>query len=457
MGDAVSALRRAVELDPDSGIANYRLGSVLLLSGKAKEACSFLRAAARLDAGSSIAHVSLGQALLTIGETDEAESSLRTGIALDHKSYAGHSALARLMQRQGRFKEAAASFGEAARLMPDKAAPYFGITYSKRITEDDRDLIRQMEALLIGRGGSGKYRSLLSYSLGKAYDDLGEYGAAIAHFTEANRGELESRAKVGLVFNRERFVQTFDAIKQGYSRSLFSSIEEEENPTDRPVFIIGMIRSGTTLVEQLLASHPQIATAGELLFWRDRGRQFIRTGPNSMERERLAQDYRECLLSASPDSRYVVDKMPLNFLALGLIHRVFPRAKIIHCRRDPADTCLSIYVTPYGEGPEFAHHPANIRLAYEQYRQLMDHWEEVLPEGLILNVDYEELVSDREAASRRMIEFLGLDWDEACLAPGENRSPVHTPSMWQVRQPIYRTSIGRWQHYREWLPEFATL
>jgi hypothetical protein len=215
-----------------------------------------------------------------------------------------------------------------------------------------------------------------------------------------------------------------------------------------------MPRSGTTLVEQILSSHPEIAAGGELAFW---GEQASHFGMDARGRINLAwlnaaaRDYRALLNGVSPTARRVTDKRPQNFYFIGLIHSAFPRARIIHCRRHPVDTCLSIYFQNFAGKMDFAYDRGDLLSVYRQYLRLMAHWRNVLPINCFLEIQYEELVADREAIGQKMIKFCGLDWNDACLHSEHNRRPVRTASMWQARQPVYRTSVARWRHYEPWL------
>ena len=229
--------------------------------------------------------------------------------------------------------------------------------------------------------------------------------------------------------------------------------------SELPVLIVGMPRSGTTLVEQILSSHPEIAGGGELTFWGDKANALAVAGVALSEEaaHELAAKYLALLRRIGPAAHRVTDKMPQNYMHLGLIHMVFPRARTIHCRRDPIDTCLSIYFTHFGLMKDYAFERRGIIFFYEQYLSLMAHWRRVLPPDRFLEVDYEALVADPEPVTRRIIDFCGLDWDDACLRSENNPRVVSTASMWQARQRIYQTSVERWRRYEPWLGEFGRL
>ena len=220
-----------------------------------------------------------------------------------------------------------------------------------------------------------------------------------------------------------------------------------------------MIRSGTTLMEQIISSHCGVGAGGELPFWIERATGTVDpiTGPNAQLIKKLSDEYLDLLKGISPDTSRVTDKMPTNVMLLGFLHLVFPRAKIIHCRRNPIDTCLSIYVTPFGGKVNFAHDKQNITAYYQQYLRLCAHWRNVLPPEVFIEVDYEDIVHNREPVIRDVIEFCGLKWEDRCLTHEQNDSGINTPSMWQAKQPIYKTSLERWRNYEPWLGELLQL
>ena len=217
-----------------------------------------------------------------------------------------------------------------------------------------------------------------------------------------------------------------------------------------PVFIVGMPRSGTTLTEQILSSHPAVAAAGELPFWKARLSEWGLPAGGFPERGALskaADDCRVLMRRIGPQALRVTDKQPENFELLHLIRIALPDAPIIHCRRQPVDTCLSIYFSNFWGHQDYAFDRGNLVFQYRQYERLMDHWRSILPPDRFTEVDYEALIADREAETRRLIAFIGLEWNEACMAPERNLRSVKTASAWQTRQPVYKSSVERWRRY----------
>ncbi len=286
--------------------------------------------------------------------------------------------------------------------------------------------------------------------MGKIRDDQADYRAAILNFDAANRLECESRRldPMGLPVMVERAITRSREVTHSDAAASGSKL---------PVFIVGMPRSGTTLTEQILASHPKVMGGGEIDFWlRGSGK------PGTPDQDAV-RDYLALLNRLSFGAARVIDKMPFNFLFLDRIHRLFPNAPIVHCRRSPVDTALSIYFarfTPsanFAQISNFAYDRKDIVRAYRAYLRLMDHWRGALPPDRFLEIDYESLVSDPEAVARRLVAFCGLEWNKACLDFHRTSRPIGTASAWQARQPIYRGSVERWRNYEPWLGELREL
>jgi hypothetical protein len=221
-----------------------------------------------------------------------------------------------------------------------------------------------------------------------------------------------------------------------------------------------MPRSGTTLVEQIVSNHPLVAAGEELFFWSNRAASrgvAEATALTSAQGRALAADYISLLRRIGPSAARVTDKQTFNFQQLGLIHLLLPSARIIHCRRDPIDTCLSMYFTLFKGRMPFISDKGDLVFAYRQYSRIMQHWRSVLPADRFLEVDYEKLVADREAVTRRLIAFCGVDWHDSCLRPERNERAVTTASLWQARQPVFTTSVARWRRYEPWLGELRRL
>jgi tetratricopeptide (TPR) repeat protein len=446
--DAMAALRRAITLKPDLGSAYSRLGNLLQAQGKQDDAREcFLRARALMT---EPAEHDLEEAklLLSQGQTDDAKPLLRNVIALDPTNSLAHAILGDLLGQEGQFDEAAALLRTATELDPDRIGAWHNLTILTKVSEADRSLVETMEEMLKRAGRSDFDRALLHFALGKAYDDLRDNEPAIRHFDQANA--LERRT---LPFDRVAFSDSIDRIVETFTSELMAREAATPVSDELPALIVGMPRSGTTLVEQIISSHPLVAAGGELTFWTDQ-REMTAAGDAA---SRLGADYLALLRRIGPDSERVTDKNPFNFLHLGAIRLALPHARFIHVRRDPIDTCLSSYFTRFATPQPFAYDRGDLVFYYRQYERLMAYWRTLIPADRLLEIDYESLIANRETQTRRMIAFCGLRWDDACLAPESNPRLVRTASVWQARQPVYRTSVERWRRYEPWLGELNQL
>lgn len=458
--EARASFQAALRLAPDLVDAHFSLGMLLLSEGKRADGIAALRNARALQPRAVNIALRLAELVLDDGRVAEAEELLRQVISIDPTAGEAWRRLGRLLQQRGLFAEAVAAFEQAIVLQPKRTSPYLGLVTARIVSDADQPLLDRMSSLLREEGLADRERVNLHYALGKSFDDLGRYEAAMRQFDEANRIARQSLAATGRVIDRSRHVANIDRLIALFTPELFARSAALGSSSERPLLVVGMIRSGTTLAEQILSSHPAIAAGGELRFWGEHGALLseVESGAfGPVAASRLAQDYSTLLQAHSQDALRVTDKMPTNFFLAGLIHLVFPRARIIHCRRHPVDTCLSVYFTSYPNLPDFAHDRGNIVFYYQQYQRLMAHWRRVLPNECFMDIDYEELVTDRPQFARRMIGFCGLEWDDACLRHEDNSRVIQTPSLWQARQPVHTGSVARWRHYEQWLGEFAAL
>ena len=291
----------------------------------------------------------------------------------------------------------------------------------------------------------------LRFAIGKYFDDVGNFEQAFDSYRRAN--ELTKHHR--LPHDRRQLTQVFESTIGFHSGDWVNRVRHPSNPSSRPVFVVGMPRSGTSLAEQILASHPAVFGAGEIAYWKAVSGKVAATGgegqSSDIELCQMADDYLRLLAELSADELRVVDKMPSNFMHLGLIHAALPGARIIHMRRNPIDTCLSIYFQNFHRAHTYANDLEDLAHCYLEYLRIMQHWRAILPADAMLEVPYEELVADQETWSRRMVEFIGLPWDPACLEFHRTRRSVNTFSKWQVRQKISSASVERWRNYAPFL------
>jgi len=442
LGLAAESYRRAIDCEPELVEAHSELGILFLKSSDFNSALEVLRRASELSPSSAAGWFNLGLALIELRQLREARNALEKSVALDSSFGLAHALLGNVLQKLGGFEAAEQQLREAIALQPERVGAYVDLIRGRRMTEADRPWLKSLESLIrSGRLNMTDARAAF-YALGKGFEDLSEYEVAMGCYDQANRLALQlSRRR----FERDRYGERTDSIMARFSAELLHEGLSDACLDETPVFVVGMLRSGTTLVEQILSSHPEVYGAGELSFFLER------LDTPLSEIGSIGSDYVRRLQPASPGAKRIVDKMPHNYAAIGLIRLSLPNARIIHVQRTPADTCLSIYATPFLAAPEFGHDKSHIAFAYREYVRLMDYWRTVLPPSAILHVEYERLVEDQEAETRRMVEFSGLDWSESCLHPELNQRAIETPSRWQVRQPMYRSSIGRWRNFEPWM------
>ncbi|MGI9333971.1 MAG: sulfotransferase family protein, partial [Gammaproteobacteria bacterium] len=371
----------------------------------------------------------------------------------------------------GRAGRAAACFRRALSLERTYPGVSLNLARSKRFeAADDPDLVL-IRGLLGAKKPvfgqmSAEHRADVNFALAKCEEDLGRYERAFTHYAEANSLIHASLPAWGEAFDREQFAAGVDKLIAVFDQSLFDRLhrphDDEFEGSERSVLIVGMPRSGTSLVEQILASHPDVYGAGELSLLDSLSRKvraLVRADSNyplcvrAIDRNTvvsLGADYVRELVDIAPYAARVADKMPSNFLHLGLAALIAPRASLVHVERDAMDTCWSIYATQFGTGHEWAYDFDDIVFYYGEYRRLMAHWAEVLP-APVLALRYEDLVNEQEQRSRALVAHCGLDWDERCLDFHNTERRVSTASEWQVRQPMYKSSIARWRRYEDQL------
>jgi len=401
----------------------------------------------------------MAQALTGCGRGDEAEPHLRKAME-DHSTASMASGmLGYWYQARGRFAEAKNCFEHSLEINPHQSLSYYGWVQANRVTHDHRPLIEQALALTMDSSTPPEDAMYLHYVLGKGLADLGDFEGSMRHYDEANKSAFEQLLG-GVSFNRARYAESVDGTIATFQKEFFQRNRAIGSGNRIPIFVVGMMRSGTTLVEQILSSHTEVGAAGEVDFWLDEGPLLFDSAKRSVNLRAIgnaAKSYVGLLESISPGTLHVTDKMPQNFQMLGLIHLAFPKAPIIHIRRNPVDTCISIYTTAYQKSPAFAHDRDSIVFAYRQYQRLVAHWRKVLPKERFLDIDYEDLTGNPEPVIRRMVGFCGLSWESGCLQPQLNDRLVTTPSLWQVRQPMYRSAVERWRVYEPWLGPFRQL
>lgn len=350
-------------------------------------------------------------------------------------------------------------FREAIRLKPNYGEAFYNLSAVIKLRSDD-PIIEQIEDLLNTDGLSNVDRCFLHFAAGKLLDDVSYHDRAFNHYAKGN-------AEKGARYQRDLTEKFAEAMKQVYTADFLRERAADAYKTNLPVFIVGMPRSGTSLLEQILASHSKVHGAGEIsdivsiskAVEKHADRQvqypFALAETNQDILLGLAKSYIERMRKLAPGADRVINKMPLNFWHLGLIETMFSHAQIIHCRRDPLDTCLSCYFQNFTNGQDYAFDLEDLGHFYRLYDGMMDHWRTISPLP-ILEVNYEDLVSHTEAVTREILSFMGLEWEPACTQSHLTDRSVHTASRWQVRQPIYQTSRRRWRRYEDHISPLLT-
>lgn len=450
--EAETALRTAVATAPEDAGTWLELGNMYLVGRRFDAAVAALERATELAPDLAVAAINLGNALIETGRLDDAFASYRRALAADPENIEAHYNVFVVRRQQGDFATARQALDRVLELEPDHVEALAALGTLAKYAEEGEDAAR-MRRRLEGGALTAPQRMSLHFGLGKLYDDLGRYDEAFEQYRSGN--EIE-HARLG--FDRAAHARLIDRIRAVFDAEFLAARADWGAGSERPVFILGVPRSGTTLVEQILASHPQFHGAGELR----KLTEIAEALPVRLESEldypeaaaaldrgtalALAEEYLEALGTHAGEARRVSDKMPDNFLRLGLIAMLLPRARIIHCRRGALDACLSCYFQNFAGRHRFSTDLTDLGHYHHHYERLMAHWREVLP-GRVLEVDYEAIVAGLEEESRRLVEFCGLDWDPRCLAFHETERPVRTASQWQVRQPLFTTSAGRWRNY----------
>jgi tetratricopeptide (TPR) repeat protein len=460
-GEAVTQLQRAIAVERSNPTLLGNLGGLLNEANDPLPAIRYLREAIRLKPDHIEAIVSLAGALQTAGRIEEAGKQFDRALKLQPAHARALLGKATLAQKSGNTKAAIEGFRALRKYYPNEVSPLIQILLTDKVTPGLPEL-RQAELRVMNQLAK-RERSSLHYALAKAYDDLNRYDDAMANLMAAKSGAE--------VFDSNSHWHTYADLKNVFTSDFIRSRTGWGHESEVPVFIVGMPRSGTSLVEQIIASHPKAFGAGELndlgFLAATLGVKGVRADTSvdpdlikSLTASQLstaATKFLDGLLLRSPKAQRITDKMPHNYERLGLIALMFPKSRIIHCRRDPVDTCLSIFMQDFTFSHPYASDLRTLGEYYRAYVELMDHWRNVLPLS-ILEVDYERLVANTPSEVRRIVDFLGLKWDESCLNFHRTRRNVATSSHWQVRQPIYSSSIKRWQNYRTHLePLIAAL
>ena len=449
---ALKALQKTILLKPDHAEAYEALAPLMEDLGWREDALAIYRRAIELQPDKITLITAYSRALMTSNKVEEAEAVLKPLLDKYPEAPGLQAQFASVRLFQGDRKAAAEIAEGIIEKFPKTAGAHYTLAQAER-DGDHEARIAQIKAVLAAGVEEKEGESALEFALATRYEALKQHEEAFGHYIRANAKKRDALEERGVVYNREAEDARTDLMMKVYAGpEVFEGPVGSDSET--PVFIVGMPRSGTTLTEQILASHPKMAGAGELTAIGNAVKRmrdtlgYPRNPPTEKALKNIARLYLQRLREVDAEALRVTDKMPGNFNHIGLITRIFPKARIIHCRRNPVDNCLSCFVQNFGaEGLSWSFDLEDAAHQYREYHRLMAHWREVLPPGRMLEIDYEETVADLESQARKLVDFVGMEWDDSCLSFHEHKRAVITASHDQVRQPIYNTSVGRWKRY----------
>ena len=494
IGDAVAAgreFKRAIELDRTAPHSYYNLGLALKLAGRSYETYMTFKRAAELDPNFHDTYVQLWQQMRQllnwtdglpvlenglrihptstkmkmmvastygkVGWPEKAEQIYKEAAASDPTAGPHY---AHWLQEEGRFDESVPVLQAAIRHQPIQGQAYYNLAIAKCSEFDGTPLVDLILPLLENEHIGEEGRMFLFYALAKIYEQEKKFELAMRNYDCAN--DIAYKL-YNSIYDHDAFAADTEhaALLRLYSTESVAKLRKHGSASTVPIMIVGMIRTGTTLLDHILSSHPNIRSAGEQPFWQVSAgrvnRRWLESGGDPADIKDLAERYLEALREATGDAPKITDKMPTNFIHMGLISVVFPKAKFIHIRRNPVDTCLSIYTTFLGSGTQFAYSKANIVAYYQEYLRTMEHWRSVIPADQMIEIDYEDLVSNKEAVLREVLKFCGIEWDNSVLEHERNTSQISTPSLWTARQPVNTASVERWRKVEPWLGKLLEL
>ena len=444
---------RAIAIELDFAEAHNNLGNVRKLQRRFDDAERHYRRAGALRPGSIEYTANLAEVLVDQDRDDEAMALFRSIRSADPEFVYALERIARLLQEKGAFGKARQIIDEMRTLAPNSAA-VFQLLSTERDYRFSPEEIARMERQTLDEALPETERIRLAFALAHAFDRAASYDQAFAHLQRGN-----ALVNAGYAYDREQTAAFVERSAAVFTPEFFAAREGFGGNDERPVLIVGMPRSGTTLVEQIISSHPRAAGGGELAEIPEIVDELEDGDPpypkciDRLDRSAagdLARRYAGRLERVAPGAARVTDKMPVNFRHLGLIALLLPRARVVHCVRDPRDNCFSLYLLHLRAYHPYAYDLDNLVDYYRHHEALMDHWRRVTPLS-IMRLRYEDLIADQEGKSRDIIAYCGLEWDDRCLRFFETERSVRTASLWQVRQPIYTSAVGRWRRYEKHL------
>lgn len=452
LDEAIQMHRRATALAPNTCENHFHLALALNDKAAYADAEKSYRRAIELKPTYGEAWNNLGACLEKQGKKQDSEDAYTHAAKINPRHAEAQNNIGAIYSEQGKLDEARRCFEAAIEAKPEFVEAHYNLSSLKTYKKGDAHLAMLEAVLSKEEQLPVASRIRYNFALGKALDDTQQFERAFDAYAEGNRLQHAEQPCNELLLN-----EVAESIPKVFT-SAFLKKAPATKDTHTPVFIVGMPRSGTTLIEQILSSHDGVFGAGELSFMDDAVQSF---GGNQKRKnftqwaahmtdadfKALGETYMQRTKALAPGKQYITDKMPANFFYVGMIYRALPNAKIINAMRDPMDSCFSCYSRLFNQSMPFAYNQETLGRYFVRYTKLMNYWQSVLPEGTILNLQYEDMVADNETQSRRLLEYLGLPWDKKCLEFYKNDRLVQTASITQVRKPIYKTSVKRWEHF----------
>ena len=456
--EAIECYLKILQFSPRHSETHNNLANAYQRQGQMERAIAHYKTAIEINPAYADAHGNLGNAYLVLDRLEESIEQNRRALELNPSRFGSYNNRGVAFQALGRFEEAERAFERALELEPREASVHLNLANMGRFGTDDRrlpglqKLLSEIESLDVDN------QIAAHFAMGKALDDLGQYKDAFQHLLKGNA--LKRR---NIAYDEPQRLAMFENIRTAFSHEFMAARSGGGDTSWSPIFIVGMPRSGTTLMEQVLASHSKVFGAGELETFKEAiadcvsSHGIVPAYPvlvEALTREQIRQlgeMYTARVRARTAGTERVVDKMPLNFVFVGLIHLALPNARFINLRRDPLDTCVSCFSLLFTGSQPFAYDRAELGRYYRAYEMVMEHWHKVLPPGVLIDVHYEDLVDDLEETARGVLSHCNLDWEDACLDFHDTKRAVRTASLMQVRQPVYRRSIGSWRRYADFL------
>ncbi|MBL4906731.1 MAG: sulfotransferase [Sneathiella sp.] len=450
---AIELIKKALKINPRKAVFHNNIGHAYRESGEAQDAEKSFRKAIKLKSNYTSAMNNLGGMILEKGNISSAISVFKKILKIDPAYHPARHNLGNAYYEKGENEKAILCYRTVMQQNPNYTKAARNLAETKKFREEDEDY-KRLEKLAVNPDFSGENKANVLFAFAKAQEDLKKNKEAFTTYLKANR---TYRDTYQLFF--DQIVHEFDEIKSTITEDFYKKHQGDGTQSSRPIFVLGMPRSGTSLVEQILSSHPQVYGAGEVHAFnktcfnliREKGkRPFSEAFDNCQSTfiQDLGNDYIRQLKALPTKASFVVDKMPQNFLYVGLIKLILPQAKIIHCRRAAEDTCLSIFKKHFVDQQAYAYDLEELGRYYTLYLDLMAHWRTLLGDDLY-DIDYEALVTDQKNETGKLLRYCGLDWHDACLEFHKTKRAVRTASTDQVRQPMYQSSIQAWRKYEE--------